>query len=953
MCNLFRVSKLERCYNRPLQVVPVRPRGGGAAIVTGQEIVVRFAEFELDLRSGELRTNGTSVKLQPQPAKILALLVRNRGETVTRDEIVQEVWGSETFVDYEGGLNFAIRQIRSALGDDAERPLYVETVPKRGYRFVGPVVADVPSVSGTRPYGRIFWISALFCAVVLGSLFALNIGGMRKRLKPNGRAHQPASSPPVNMRRSFAVLGFKNLSQRQDAAWLSTALAEMLTTELGAGEKLRTISGENVARAKNDLSLADPDTYARDTLQRIRLNLGTDLVVGGSYTVLGRNSGEQVRVDVRIQDAATGETVALVAEVGTEKELFQLISRAGSNLRHEIGVGEISGLDLDTVHASHPSTMEAARFYADGLARLRRLDFIEAHNLLQDAVRADPNYSLAHSALGLAWSALGYDARASAEAKAAFELSGNLSREERLLVEGQYRQLSYQWSLAAQIYKTLVSFFPDNLEYGLRLANAQCQAAQGKDALATVDRLRNLPPPQSEDPRIDFAEARGFEALGDAKRQEAASARAADRASIVGARILAARARLSQGTALWKQGKIDEALTAWQEAEDRFSAAGYRNEVAKVLNNKGVLLEDRGKAGAAKNEYERAVAVWREAGNKAGMAVGLSNVANVLQSLGDLEGAQKARLEALALSREVDDKEGGAAILNDIAGQLQEQGNLAAARARYEEGIELERQTGDKFSLGSELAHLSDVLLLQGNLAGATKLAEESLAISRETQNKRGTARSLHSLARAVAQGGDIAGARKMYEEALVTRNELGYKGMAAETRLQLAAMAIEEGNLASAESTSRDTRAEFQRLHQLEDEIAADAVLARALVAMGRPSDAQREIDAGQDLLKKSQDLETHFELGIVAGWVEAALGRNTSAENELNLVLAGATRHKYLRYQLEARLALGEIETGSGKIAAGHARLTALQKDAAAKGFLLIARKAALPDNQKLASR
>jgi len=519
--------------------------GVGVAVLTGQEIVVRFAEFELDLRGGELRTNGTSVKLQPQPAKILALLVRRRGETVTRDEIVQEVWGSDTFVDYEGGLNFAIRQIRSALGDDAERPLYVETVPKRGYRFVGSVVADVPPVSGTRPYGRIFWIS-VSCAVVLGSLFALNVGGIRERLKPNGRAHRLSSNPPVKIRRSVAVVGFKNLSGRSDAAWLSTALAEMLTTELAAGEQLRAISGENVARAKNDLSLADTDSYARDTLQRIRLNLGADLVVGGSYTVLGRNSGGQVRVDVRLQDAATGETAASVAEVGTEKELFQLVSRAGSDLRREIGVGEISGLDLATVQASYPSTTEAGRLYADGLAKVHRLDFIEAHNLLQDAVRVDPNYPLTHSALGLAWSALGYDARAAAEAKVAFELSGNLSREERLLVEGQYRELTYQWSLAVEIYKTLTSFFPDNLEYGLRLANAQSRAAKGKDVLVTVDELRKLPLPQSADPRIDLAEARAYDTLGDAKHQEAASAKAADRASALGARVLSARARFTK-----------------------------------------------------------------------------------------------------------------------------------------------------------------------------------------------------------------------------------------------------------------------------------------------------------------------------------------------------------------------------------------------------------------------
>jgi DNA-binding winged helix-turn-helix (wHTH) protein/tetratricopeptide (TPR) repeat protein len=927
--------------------------GGGVPVATRQDVVVRFAEFELDLRSGELRTNGISVKLQPQPAKVLALLVRRRGETVTRSDIIEEVWGSDTFVDYEQGLNFAIRQIRNALGDDAERPVYVETVPKRGYRFVAPVAADVPSPSRIQSHRRIVWFPALACGVVLGALFALNVGGIRDGLKSKGHTRLPSSGPAVKIRRSVAVVGFKNLSSRSGTAWFSTALAEMLTTELAAGEQLRTISGESVARARNDLSLADTDTYARDTLQRIRLNLGADLVVGGSYTVLGRDSGGQIRVDVRVQDAATGETTASVAELGTEKELFQLVSRAGSDLRRAIGVGEISGLDLASVEASHPSTAEAGHLYAAGLARLRRLDFIEAHKLLREAVQADPNYPLAHSALGLAWSALGYDARASAEAKAAFELSGKLSREERLLVEGQYRELTYQWSLAAEIYKTLTSFFPDNLEYGLRLANAQCRAAQGKDALATVDRLRKLPPPQSEDPRIDFAEARGFEALGDAKRQEAASARASDRASVVGARILAARARLSQGTALWKQGKINEAMTAWQEAEDRFAAAGYRNEVAKILNNKGVLLEDAGKAGEAKNEYERAVAVWREAGNKAGIAVGLSNIANVLQSLGNLAGAQKARLEALAISREVDDKQSVAAILNDIAGQLQEQGDLSAARARYEEGIELERQTGDKFSLGSELAHLSDVLLLQGDLAGAAKLAEESLAVSRETKNKRGTARSLHSLANAVAERGDIASARKMYEEALATRNELGYKGMAAETRLQLAVLAIEEGNLASAETACRETKAEFQHLHQIEDEIVADAVLARTLVAMGKPSDAQKEIDAGKVLLAKSLDIETRFQLSIAASLVEAALGKHTVAENDLKTTLAAASKHKYVGYQLEARLALGEIEAGSGNLAAGQAGLTTVEKEAAAKGFLLIARKATRNHDQKLARR
>ena len=100
---------------------------------------VRFGKFELDLRTGELRLDGASLELQAQPAKVLMLLVSRAGEVVTRQELARQVWGSETFVDFEQGLNFAIRQIRSALGDDADQPRFLETLPKRGYRFVALV----------------------------------------------------------------------------------------------------------------------------------------------------------------------------------------------------------------------------------------------------------------------------------------------------------------------------------------------------------------------------------------------------------------------------------------------------------------------------------------------------------------------------------------------------------------------------------------------------------------------------------------------------------------------------------------------------------------------------------------------------------------------------------------------------------------------------------------------
>lgn len=111
----------------------------------------RFGQFELDLAAGELRRNAGRLRLQPQPFKLLALLVRRGGALVGRDEIRSELWPDGTFVDFDQSVNFAVRQIRDVLGDSAERPLYIETVPRRGYRFIAPIETAVPAGRGMPP----------------------------------------------------------------------------------------------------------------------------------------------------------------------------------------------------------------------------------------------------------------------------------------------------------------------------------------------------------------------------------------------------------------------------------------------------------------------------------------------------------------------------------------------------------------------------------------------------------------------------------------------------------------------------------------------------------------------------------------------------------------------------------------------------------------------------------
>jgi TolB-like protein len=143
-------------------------------------------------------------------------------------------------------------------------------------------------------------------------------------------------------RRAVAVVGFRNTTGRADTAWLGSALAEMLSTELGAAETLRTVPAERIARVKLELGLGETDTLAAETLARIRKNTGADLVVVGSYVALGSGSTRRVRVDLHLQDAVAGQTLASWSETGQEETLVDLVLRAGSELRRRMGVSDLA-----------------------------------------------------------------------------------------------------------------------------------------------------------------------------------------------------------------------------------------------------------------------------------------------------------------------------------------------------------------------------------------------------------------------------------------------------------------------------------------------------------------------------------------------------------------------------------------------------------------------------------
>lgn len=789
----------------------------------------------------------------------------------------------------------------------------------------------------------------------------------------------------ITPRRSVAILGFKNLSGNPGTEWLSDGLAEMLATELGAGGRLRLIAGENVARTKLELGLTNSDSLARDSLSRLRSQLGADAVVLGSYTTLESATGRQIRLDLRLQDAIRGETSATVAESGSEAQLFALVARAGKRLRQELGVTE--GADAISPRAALPADPVATRLYTEGIAKLRLFDPVRARDLLSQAVAADPGNALAHSGLSAAWATLGYDVKASAEAKAAYQLASGLPQEERLLIHGRYLESLQDWDQAAEIYWNLWSLFPDNLDYGLRLAAAQTAAGKTVEALATTTALHRLPPPSNEDTRIDLAEATAAGTQGDFKRQREAASRAATTAQTQGAPLMLAHARLLECRALRNLGHAQRAYDACEEGRRLYADAGDRAGVAEALTHAANVLYDRGDLAAASPLYEEALATYRAVGNRSGEAGALNNIAVVLKSQGNLERARQLYEQVLVLSREIGSKSGEAYSLNNLAGVLlrrgdlqqasqlfeaalairrtqgdrggeayaldnlgvvlRKRGDLAEARRRHEESLRIRREIGQRIGEVASLGNLGTLLLEQGDLGAASKRFQESLDLCAKTGSKSASANALFGLGEVAARRGDLATAGKWHQEALGVRRALGERVTAAESAAALATVLLEasaagSGNdLQRAEAMARDAAAELGRQGAVGSQAVALSTAALAAAARGDSRAARESVDLALSLVGSDQDRRSQLTVLVRS----AELRRPPDPRATAQAVLDEATKLGLVDLQLEAALTLARIEKERGQTAAGEARRLAVQQEAQALGFGVLARRASAP--------
>ncbi len=714
---------------------------------------------------------------------------------------------------------------------------------------------------------------------------------------------QRSTETLMRNRRSIAVLGLRAISSAQQAGF-AAAFSELLGDELAIGERLRRVPAESVARMKRDLNLAEAESHAPEALLRIRHYLGVDLVITGSYQV-DPVRANLVCIRIRVQDTQSGARLAAADVSGSVSRLFELLSHTGRELREQLGGGRLSSAQTLELRAARPTSPEVAQLYAQGREKLRRFDAVGARSLLSRAISADPDYPLAHLAMSDVWTALGYDEKARQEAQRAFELSGNLAREDRALVEARYREAAKDWDRAIALYRSLLTFFPESLDHGLALVGAQLSAGQPEAARQSAEKLRQLPSPASADPRLDILAAKAAAGSGDRQAAQALLARAARKGEALGAPLLVARARLEEAYTLDLMGQHERALHSASAARPVFAADGDRGATADALMAMSTVYVHQGDIARSLAAVQDAHRLLLSIENSALTAANLCNMAFLLIKLGDLK--------------------------------------LALARA--EGGMLLAREIGALESMGSGLIAMGSISLLQGDTGSAIQSFRQAEDAFKSLGDSGLVAWAYWNIAQVYLVRGELELARRKHEEALLIRDQGSLKGFAAESRAALAEVALEEHEPARAESLARIAVQQFAQQSQVESEAWAQALLAAALHAQGRQAEAIKAIDQARRLAQHCQNLSIGLLVRRLFATLRVEPGQKKSldaAQRELTAILGAASAAGFVIEELQTRLAIYRISLKQDNGNEVAEKLSVFSRGAARRGFGLIARNA-----------
>lgn len=474
---------------------------------------LRFAAFEIDLQARELLRNGRAVKVAPQALRLLEFLAANPGRLVTREEIRQEIWSDTTFVDFEQGINKSIRQIRDALNDDAERPHFVQTLPRRGYRFIAKVeypendpaavpVVDSPRVASvivpvtedgfespeieSRPEPGIvlehsqsawWWLMIAAAVIIVATIAGLAKMGF-------GWNHGARSI------RSVAVLPLENLSHDPEQEYFADGMTDDLITDLAKISALRVVSRTSVMQYKG----------SKKSAPEIARELNVDAVLEGTvarYQDRVRITAQLIGADPEKHLWAEKYETNLSDVLTVQDDVAKAVARA-----IQIKVKPAEQSLLTTPRAVNPEAYEAylkGRYWA---TRPTEENISRSRGYFEQAIEKDPGYALAWAGLADAYKRLSgwgvlpsQDAlpRARAAAEKALELDTNLVSP-LVTLAGVKMNYEWDWAGAERLAKRAIELSPNDGEAHHVYATYLAETGRKEEAVAEERKAREAEP---------------------------------------------------------------------------------------------------------------------------------------------------------------------------------------------------------------------------------------------------------------------------------------------------------------------------------------------------------------------------------------------------------------------------------------------------------------------------
>jgi tetratricopeptide (TPR) repeat protein/predicted Ser/Thr protein kinase len=777
----------------------------------------------------------------------------------------------------------------------------LERDPKLRYQNAAELLHDLDAYSGkgaaanlrfqpaVEPWGRtIHWplVTGIVTVLVLAIVGYVYRGPLFSPSAKRGAAPQALS---------LAVIPFQNTSGDASWDWLGPSLADMLSTDVGQSAHLRAVSSDRVQQVFHDLRIAPNSVVDSTTLGRVAEFTNADTLVWGQYTKLG----DQIRIDATLQDRKHNRTIQVKAEAASQQDLSAAVDRLAGMIRENLALSPDVVKELQAQSFKPTSTsVDALRDYNQGMQLLRQGSNLEAKKDLEAATKEDPQFAVAYSRLGEAYSALGYDADAEQASRHAVDLSQNLPLAQRYFIEASLARITKDNQKALAAYENLAKSFPDNLDVQFALGSIYEDAGD-------LDKAR------SSYAKVLQTDGKNLDAL------------------------------LAMGRVEIKSGNPQKGLDPLDQARHIAIDLDNQEQQALILQATGIAYKLMNKPAEALRNYEDSMAINQHLGQKRGVAASLSEIGEVQLSLGKPDAAVAAYNDALKIRREIGAKKEAGDTLIDLGNLYSERGQSDQALQMFKESLQIQRDAGDETYQALCLNNIGNSYLQKAENEDALTYLQQALQLREKLNVPADIAETLHNLGEAYANLGQYDQAMTSQMRALELYRKDGNNQGAAVVSHSLGLVFEYQGRLGPAIGALQDSVKGFRDVGDRSISMAqALNDLGGVLAISGRGAESPKLLEEAQGLARGLKNDGLSASVLDHQGDASFYQGDVKSAKDFYQQALRLATHSSEKNVLLTTRLNLAKVETVEGQAQAATAGLRSLQQqaDSLAAKFLSI---------------